>query len=425
MLSSRCHPHVASTRRRARSIMPIRIARLAVGCAMLLGAPGPLGAQEFPQPPAPDAAGPPAAMTPTTFPPPAKAAGIVFEPIYEFALKAQPAAPPAVDATAAYVPLRTGEIVAVDLLRGGIRWRVDVATALAPMAREGVVIVAGDDELLALEALDGTVRWRVPVPGGISGPPLIDTGWVVAGTESGDVLAIHASDGRVLWTAAVGAPVRVRPFAAASGLYLSVSDGRVVSLALEDGAIRWERQLKGTPGALLVLDEQLYVGADDKFFYCLDTEDGEIEWDHGPRGRPAGPAAVDTERVYYVGLDNILYAFDRDGGSIKWNHMLSFRPSSGPAVLGQVVVVAGVSAEIQAFAVESGRPVAQARVAADLAAAPESVPGLLPPAWRPLLLLTREGTVRLLQQRVEPAPIPLPYPIGAEVPLEALIPRSP
>jgi outer membrane protein assembly factor BamB len=395
--------------------MTLRVHRSALVLACLL--PWQAAAQIQGPPPPPAGAG--GRLTPTSLPDRGPVRRVAFEPVFEFGLDAAPAAPAAVDATAAYVPLRTGELVAVDLLEGGVRWRVELATTLAPAAREGIVVVAGAEGLTALDAVDGSTRWTLPVPGGFSGPPLVDTGWVVVGTAAGEVLAARASDGAVIWTSAVGAPVERRPVAAASGIYVSVSDGRVVSLALADGGLRWESRLGGAPGDLLVLDEKLYVGADDKHFYCLDTDDGDRDWRQRVGGRPVGAAAVDTERVYYVALDNILWAYGRRGGSIRWRRLLSFRPSAGPAVLGDVVAVAGIQAEIHGFEVRTGELAAEAVLAADLASPPVSVPGLLPTAWRPLLLVTREGSVRLLQQRVEPAPVPMPYPLGAELPLPA------
>lgn len=399
--------------------MTIRLRPAAAVVAALLGAPSQLDAQLPPQTAAVEGSASSQALQPTRLPPPAKAAAVVFDPVYEFVLEARPAAPPAVDATAAYVPLENGEIVAVDLLRGGIRWRQKIATTVAPIAREGVVIIAASNELIALEAGDGHLRWRVPVPAGVAGPPLLDTGWVIAGTQDGKVLALHANDGSTLWTADVGAAVNVRPFAAASAIYLSVSDGRVVSLNIEDGAPRWARRVGDSPGDLLVLDEYLFVGARDRywFFYCLETRDGSVKWRQRTGGSPVGAPEVDTHHVYYVSMDHILYAFRRGGGSRQWHQLLSFRPSSGPMVLGDIIAVAGVSAEIHGFRADTGEPAGDSRLAADLAAPPLSVPGLLPRAWRPLVLVTREGTLRLLQQRVEPAPIPIPYPIGEEVPL--------
>ncbi len=100
-------------------------------------------------------------------------------------------------------------------------------------------------------------------------------------------MAIRATDGQVLWTRQLGSPVRARPVVTATGVYVSLDDGRVVALDLTTGAPRWERPLGGKPADLLVLDDRLFVGADDKYFYSLKTSNGDERWKQAHR-RAAG-----------------------------------------------------------------------------------------------------------------------------------------
>jgi outer membrane protein assembly factor BamB len=88
-----------------------------------------------------------------------------FQPTLEVALDAQPAAPAAFDAEAAYLPLRGERLVAIDLATGRLRWTSDIATTWAPAVSGGIVIVAADDWLAALDARTGLTRWRVPAAG--------------------------------------------------------------------------------------------------------------------------------------------------------------------------------------------------------------------------------------------------------------------
>lgn len=349
----------------------------------------------------------------------ASAGSIDLEPTLEVALDAQPSAPAAFDATTAYVPLKGGRLVAIDLATGKLRWTVEIATRFAPGVSDGLVLVAGDELLTALEASTGRAKWRIPVPGGFSAPPLADSGWAIAAPAGGDVMAVRATDGAVLWTRNVGAAVHRRPVVTSSGVYLSVEDGRVMSLSLDTGEPRWQKTLRGAPGDLLVLDDRLFVGADDKFFYCLDTKNGKRRWWQRTGGRPIGPAAVDTRQVYYVPLDNILWAFDRNNGGRKWHQPLPVRPSGGPIVIGDVVIVAGVAAEVYAYRTQTGEPAGKAVSPADLASPPQVVPGGTAGVTS-IALVTREGIFKLLSSRVEPRPTALPYPLGGEIPLSVV-----
>ena len=364
------------------------------------------------------------AQAPPVGPPQGRAAAarpalIALEPVLEVALDAQPAAPAAFDAGGAYLPLKGGRLVAIDLSTGGVRWAIELATDWSPGVDGGLLVVAADELLTALETATGRARWRIPVPGGLSAPPLVERGWVIAVSRAGDVLALRASDGEVVWTRTLGAAASARPVGTATGVYVPLVDGRVVSLEPLTGAPRWERMIGGRPGDLLVLDDVVFAGADDKHFYSLDTDDGGVRWRQRVGGRPVGAAAVDDRRVYYVALDNILWAFDRGNGGRKWHEPLPVRPSGGPLVVGDVVYVAGVAAEVLAYRAETGASAGKSSSPADLAAPPQLIPSDIP-AMTSIALVTRGGVFMLVARRIEPRPSALPYPLGVEIPLSAL-----
>ena len=387
----------------------VRICLALLACGLLIASPTAAGAQPAPRPR-------PSSPTARGAAAPAEAS---LQSTLEVALDAQPAAPAAFDATSAYLPLKGGRLVAVDLLSGKVRWTTELVTTWAPSVDVGLVVVAGDEWLTALDAATGRPKWRLPMTGGFSAPATADGGWVIGAPAGGDVIAIRATDGQVLWTRRLGSPVRVRPVITATGVYVSLDDGRVVALDLRTGTPRWERRLGGKPADLLVLDDRLFVGADDKYFYSLKTSNGGLRWKRRIGGRPSGAAAVDAKRVYYVALDNILWALDRNNGGLKWHQPLPVRPSGGPLVVGEVVVVAGVAAEIHAYRAQTGEPAGKSESPADLASAPQLVPAEVP-ALTAIAMVTRGGVFMLLTRRVEPAATPLAYPLGTEIPLSRL-----
>ena len=381
-----------------------------VACALLIGSLSAADAQPPPPVPRPQSR---AARDATPL------AEASLQPTLEVALDAQPAAPAAFDATSAYLPLKGGRLIAIDLVSGTVRWISELGTMWAPSVDAGLVVVAGDDLLTALDATTGRPKWRVPMTGGFSAPPVAHGGWIVGAPASGDVVAIRATDGQVLWTQRLGAPVRVRPVIAPSGVYVSLEDGRVMALDLTTGSPLWERRLGGKPGDALVLDDRLFVGADDKYFYSLKTSNGKERWKKRIGGRPAGRAAVDAKHVYYVALDNILWALNRNNGVLAWYQPLPMRPSGGPLVVGDVVIVAGVAAEVYAYRTRTGDPAGKSESAADLASAPQLVPADVP-ALTSVAMVTRGGVFMLMRRRIEPVATPLPYPLGTEIPLSRL-----
>jgi outer membrane protein assembly factor BamB len=336
-----------------------------------------------------------------------------------------PSGPAGFDRTTAYVPLGSGRVVAVDLEQSTLRWSHDINTALAPVVDGGLVVIAGDDQLAAFDAATGAGRWNVPVAGGFSAPPLLDSGWVVAAASGGDILTIRAADGQVLWTKSLGTKVVARPFIAADAVYFSLEDGRIVKLALLTGEPQWERKLPGRPGELLVLDDRLFVGSADRKFYCLDPKNGKERWHWRTGGKPVGAAAVDEKRVYYAPLDNILWALDRNTGVMRWRAEMPVRPASQPILMGTVVAVSAVALEIYGYRAQTGAPLGKIVVQADLAGPPQLLPGVHP-LVSSVAAVTKEGTFMLLRRRLEPAPLPMPYPLGDEIPLITLgAPPSP
>jgi len=356
-------------------------------------------------------------------PPPGKTAlpgnkeGAELRSTVRVPLDAAPVSQAAIANDVAYVPLKDGRFVAVDLQTARVKWSVDLPSALPPVAGGDLVFVAGDELLTAL-APDSTVKWQLPLPGGFSAPPAFAGGWLLVGTPTGEVLCLRASDGHVLWTQHFSSALL--PGAAVSGdrVYLGLSDGTVSAHQLTDGTPVWQQTLGGPPGPLLALDDRVFAGSKDKFFYCLDTKDGDQRWRWRAAGVIVGLATFDEQHVYFVALDNVLRALDVHSGSQRWKVNLPLRPSGGPLLIGSLVAVAGVSAEIRTYVAATGKEASHYAAPADLAAAPQVLVGPVP-ELSAVLLLTRDGSLELLRRRLEPEIVPIDYVLGSPVPFEA------
>src|SRR5918993_2969725 len=141
-----------------------------------------------------------------------------------------PAATPGYDAGSAYIPLKGGQLVAVDLERGTTRWTIEQVTAFRPATGEGLVFTVSEQMIQALDATTGATRWTTPLPGGAAVPLYYDTGWLLASTTTGDLIALRAADGAVLWRRQMGAPLSGPPGPALDPLYLALEDNRLVSV---------------------------------------------------------------------------------------------------------------------------------------------------------------------------------------------------
>ncbi len=107
-------------------------------------------------------------------------------------LDAPPTSPAAYDANTAYVPVRGGALVAVDLDRGLVRWRRELATSIAPSSGDGLVFVATEGLVQALAPSSGATRWRTTLPGALL-TITWDNGWLLCSNATGDLAALRAS----------------------------------------------------------------------------------------------------------------------------------------------------------------------------------------------------------------------------------------
>jgi outer membrane protein assembly factor BamB len=335
---------------------------------------------------------------------------------HRLSLGAPPVAQAAIEGSIGYIALRDGRFVSVDLSTARVRWSMTLAAAAAPVAGDGLVFVPQADGVAALSA-DGSTRWRLSVPSGLSAPLLWRGGWLIAAASEGNVLGVRASDGQVVWTARVTAKVRGRPALTADHVYLPLEDGRVVAHELATGALVWERTLGGAPGPPLALDDRVFVGAADKFFYCLDAANGKQRWRWRMGGGIVGEPVLDSRHVYFVALDNVLRALDRWNGSQRWKQGLLLRPTGAPLLAASILYVAGVAAELQAFRADTGAPAGKFEAPAELAAPPQLIPSSSD-LLSAIVLMTRVGDLQILRRRLEPAIVPLDYPLGVPVPLE-------
>ncbi len=372
----------------------------------------PVAPQAPPKPPAGDQA--PGGIRPpgTTPPPPGQTVPGIPErpapppfvtPLWAVALQAAPSGQPGFDASYAYIPLKTGQLVATSLSDGHVVWTRDLATSVAPVAGEDLVFVAAAEGIVAVARADGSVRWSLPVEARLSAPMVWDTGWLFVATDDAQVRAIRASDGELLWKQATGSEVKARVAPAADRVYASLEDGRVMALSLTDGTTVWERRLGGTPVEILALDDRLFVGSKDNFFYCLDIRTGKVKWRWRTGADLLGAPVVDEARVYFMSLDNVLRALDRRHGGLKWQRGLTVRASGGPILVDDLLVVAGVSTAMFAFQAKDGKPAGSYTATAELDAPPHFLnsDGTSPVVF---VLLTRDGRLEALQRRPDLPP---------------------
>jgi outer membrane protein assembly factor BamB len=330
---------------------------------------------------------------------------------WSVALSVPPAAGGAMDSARVYVPLESEQLLALHRETGRVAWIADIDTTWPPVAMDGAVFVAANDEVHALDAATGRRRWRAAIAQSPAASMGYASGTLIVPTASNEILAFAALDGRLIWKYPLGTALRPSALTVAPGVvYLSLEGSRVVSLSVADGRVLWTRTLDGTLTVPAVATGLVIVGSTNNSFYALDAGSGAIKWTW-PTGADAVGAAADEGLVFLTALDNTLKAVGRGNANQRWRLTVPTRPIGPPRAFGGTVVVVGLSPTLSTFVARSGEPAGTYDAAAELEGPP-----LIDPILRAfsvaMVLITRDGQVLGLRPQEmlfrEAAATPLP-----------------
>ena len=233
-----------------------------------------------------------------------------------------------------------GEIVALDVGDGTVRWRAQVSSEVLapPVAWQDVVVAqTADDRLIALEAADGKQRWaydsQVPLltlRG--TATPVVEGGLVFAGFGDGHVTAVDAASGAPLWNHRVMLP-----------------QGRTELDRLVD--------VDGTP---LFAAGLLFAASYQGKLKALRPNDGTVVWE-----LPASThlnLAQGYGHIYLVDNDAVLAIGQRDAAVVWRNDALKNRGLTSPTAFGNYVLVGDAEGYLHVLAQSDGRFVARAKL---------------------------------------------------------------
>lgn len=330
---------------------------------------------------------------------------IALDPRWAVRFASAPAAPAGFDQAIGYVPLKSGELAAVDLDEGRIVWTASLAVDHTPATGDGLVFAADARQLVAFDQRTGQPQWRAPLDAPLAGPLAWESGLVLASTAAGDLLAWRGQDGKGLWKAPLGSPLGAPPALAGARVYAALADGRLVGVDADHGTLVWSRPI-GQATGLLALDDQLLAGTRDDRLHSLALDSGRTRWSQRAGADVAGAPAADESHIYFAALDNLVRALHRGSGNLAWRQSLPSRPAGGPLRAGQLVLVPLVTTDIGAFNAETGAPAFAIRAVGELGGVPFLRDQPRPTAPR-LVVMSRDGALQGFAPRFEPPIGPL------------------
>jgi outer membrane protein assembly factor BamB len=282
-------------------------------------------------------------------------------------------------------------------------------------------------EVIALARASGRVLWRFTPAPGISAPLAIDGDLLVAVGGGGEAIAVSAETGVVRWRRALGASSH-HPPAIGAGIAFALEGSRVVAVDRVTGVVLWSRTLDGILSAPAVARGLVLVGSSSNYFHALKEGTGYDEWTWRAGGDVIG-AAAENDLVYFASLDNVLHAVNRGNGNQRWKAVVPFRPVAPPVSLSGVVIVAGVSPRVDGFLSATGQVQGTYSAVGDLQGTP-LVDSSVKPYQVGMVAIARDGRVIGLRPQQlmmrDPTPVPLIDLPGRRLSRERLLsPASP
>jgi outer membrane protein assembly factor BamB len=339
---------------------------------------------------------------------------LALDPRWTVSLTTPAAAAPGFDQQMAYVPLQGGDMLAIDLNEGQVRWTVDLRTAFTPATGDGLVFVAIDELVVSLDQPTGRTLWRTPIGAPLSGPLFWDGGWVFASTTGGELVAMRAEDGAIVWRHPLGAAISVTPSTSEDRLYLALADKSLAAVDIETGQLLWQFALNEDATGLLATEDQLLVGTRANRLHSISLDRGRIRWSQRAGADVIGAPIADEDNIYFVAFDNVLRALSRRNGNLRWSRNLPSRPSGGVLRINDVVLVPFSTNDIGAYLVTTGAPAFTIQAVGELASSPFLRDDARVTEPR-LIAMSREGALQGFAPRVEPPPAPLAELPGAKV----------
>ena len=258
-----------------------------------------------------------------------------------------------------YLMDKDGTFYALNADTGKVEWKRKIGSlnASAPAYADGRLFTVNlePNQAVALRpnAHGSKILWRHPLPGRSESSPLVHSGRVIFGCESGDIFALDEKTGKTRWTVSTAGPVKGGLAFHDGTVFAGNYAGEIHAIDASNGQVEWTAHTQG--GGLLrgggiystpaVAWGRVYLGSLDGRIYSYVEKTGELAWSHstGAEVYPS-PAVADTPHspptVYAGSQDKHFYALDARTGELRWEHPLDGVVLGSSSVVGETAYVA-------------------------------------------------------------------------------------
>jgi eukaryotic-like serine/threonine-protein kinase len=263
---------------------------------------------------------------------------------------------PAVSGDAVYIGDLGGVLHAVNVRDGKPLWTFKTMGEIkaSPVVTDGVVLVGSyDTHLYAVDARTGKPRWDVATKGMVHATAGVRDGMTFVTGCDALFRAIRIADGKEVFQIETGAYTAASPLVDGDRAYVGTFNAEVLALDLTRRAVAWRYSQEDTEfpyySSAALDGGRLIVGGRDKLVHAIDAASGKRLWAFATRARVDSSPVVAGGRVYVGSGDGRLYVLDSASGKKLWEFDTGAGIAASPALASRRVVVGAEDGRLYVF----------------------------------------------------------------------------
>ena len=261
-------------------------------------------------------------------------------------------------------PRLTGVAISAPPATLKLLWKYEVGDSIDSSAAiaDGVVYVgAGNGDLVAVDLASGKLRWKYSTQNYIGeSSPAVGQNAVYIGDLGGILHAVRTDDGKQLWTFRTGAEIKSSPILVNDLVLIGSYDAYLYALESRTGKLRWKLETRGPVHATPAVQGGLvFIAGCDETFRAIRIADGKQEYEIAAGAYTGASPVLDGERAYFGTFNFEVLALDLKGRKILWRHSdpdQAFPYYSSAALSNGLVIVGGRDKRVHAIDAATGKP---------------------------------------------------------------------